>query len=353
MYAIVLNPEFGMTRDELAAWLRADGIDSRTFFCPMNQQPCLTARPGARLVPCPVADRLWETGLYLPSTCHAAGPNDRNDCRQRAARVGARQNAGTGAMSAFGGRYAELYDLFYSAKPYGDEAAFVQRCLREHGVDPAARVLELACGTGSYALALERHGYQVVATDQSEDMLARARLKALAAGSAVEFRHQDMRTMALDGPPFDAVICLFDSIGFVLSNEGLLQVLGGVHRHLKPGGLLLFDFWHAAAMLRHYEPVRVARWRTAGGEVVRVSETTLDCVSQVGTVVQTVYLELSDDGRCHQFTETLQNRCFLVQEMAGWLSHANFVPLRWMGGFAANAPVTGDTWHVLAAATRR
>ena len=68
MYAVAVHPEFGMSRDELMKWLSNDGIDTRTFFCPMNQQPCLRSRDGFREVPCPVADRLWETGLYLPST---------------------------------------------------------------------------------------------------------------------------------------------------------------------------------------------------------------------------------------------------------------------------------------------
>ncbi len=68
MYAIVVKPEFGLTRDQLADVLRMDGIETRTFFCPMNQQPCLQSVPGFRAIPCPVADRLWESGLYLPST---------------------------------------------------------------------------------------------------------------------------------------------------------------------------------------------------------------------------------------------------------------------------------------------
>ena len=68
MYAVVVKPEFGLTRDELAKALWVDGIETRTFFCPMNQQPFLKSQPGFRAVPCPVADRLWETGLYLPST---------------------------------------------------------------------------------------------------------------------------------------------------------------------------------------------------------------------------------------------------------------------------------------------
>jgi perosamine synthetase len=68
MYAVVVRPEFGATRDELAAALLAEGVETRTFFCPMNQQPCLRALPGFRETACPVADELWEAGLYLPST---------------------------------------------------------------------------------------------------------------------------------------------------------------------------------------------------------------------------------------------------------------------------------------------
>lgn len=68
MYAITVGKEFGRTRDALMAALTKSGIDTRTFFCPMNQQPCLQDIPGFRAIPCPVADKLWETGLYLPST---------------------------------------------------------------------------------------------------------------------------------------------------------------------------------------------------------------------------------------------------------------------------------------------
>lgn len=68
MYAVVVTPDFGMTRDELANQLMQHGIETRTFFCPMNLQPCLQTLPGFRDIPCPVAENLWETGLYLPST---------------------------------------------------------------------------------------------------------------------------------------------------------------------------------------------------------------------------------------------------------------------------------------------
>ena len=69
MYAVTVDEAFGMSRDALAQYLFAQGVETRTFFCPMNMQPFLRAQTGFREIACPVAERLWETGLYLPSAC--------------------------------------------------------------------------------------------------------------------------------------------------------------------------------------------------------------------------------------------------------------------------------------------
>lgn len=72
MYGITVSRDYPLSRDELMAHLRANGIDSRTFFCSMSEQPFLRAQPGFRHVACPVANELWHTGLYLPSSCNLA-----------------------------------------------------------------------------------------------------------------------------------------------------------------------------------------------------------------------------------------------------------------------------------------
>jgi SAM-dependent methyltransferase len=252
---------------------------------------------------------------------------------------------------AYTGRHAQLYDLFYRDKPYEQEAAFVDDALRRAADGPIASVLELACGTGSHALALARKGYRVEGVDSSEDMLAQARSKAVAAGVAADFRAQDMRGLPTPGQPFDAVVCLFDSIGYVATNEGLEQALEGVHRSLRPGGLFLFEFWHAPAMLRNYDPVRVRTWSTAAGEVLRIAETTLDCQKQLARVRYRI-LELGRDGKYSRFEETQVNRYFMVQEMAAWLASAGLDPLHWYAGFQADEPITEETWHVVALARR-
>jgi perosamine synthetase len=68
MYGIVVNDEFGVGRYELMRKLSERGIETRTFFCPMNMQPCFRDIPGWRTIDCPVAERLWRDGLYLPSS---------------------------------------------------------------------------------------------------------------------------------------------------------------------------------------------------------------------------------------------------------------------------------------------
>jgi perosamine synthetase len=68
MYSIVVGDDFGVSRDELMATLQSRGIETRTFFCPLNMQPCLQRQRGFREVPSPVAAELWRTGLYLPSS---------------------------------------------------------------------------------------------------------------------------------------------------------------------------------------------------------------------------------------------------------------------------------------------
>jgi perosamine synthetase len=68
MCALVLGDDSPISRDALITRLAADGIETRTWFCPMNLQPCLRDVPGFRPMPHPVAERLWARGLYLPSS---------------------------------------------------------------------------------------------------------------------------------------------------------------------------------------------------------------------------------------------------------------------------------------------
>jgi ubiquinone/menaquinone biosynthesis C-methylase UbiE len=255
-------------------------------------------------------------------------------------------------MSIYQGRHAELYDLFYAEKSYATETAFIHETLQRLSREPTKQLLDISCGTGSHAIELERYGYEVTATDISEDMLACARSKARKLSSQVRFERQDMRVIDLPGTKFDGALCLFDAIGHVLTNAGIKQTFSSVWRHLRPQGLFILEFWHAAAIISQYEPLRVRRLKTALGEILRLSETSLDIAQQSASVRHSIY-EHRDDGTCPIAVEKQVNRFFSLPEMRELLDTSNFDTVGAFSGFTLDETPTCNTWHILLVARRR
>jgi perosamine synthetase len=67
MYAILVDDEFGLSRDELEERLREKEVDTRTFFIPVHQQPLFLDQREYRGLAFPVSDELSRKGMYLPS----------------------------------------------------------------------------------------------------------------------------------------------------------------------------------------------------------------------------------------------------------------------------------------------
>lgn len=67
MYAVLVEEEFGLSRDELMRRLKERGVDTRTFFIPVHQQPLFKAKAEYQNLSFPVSEALSGKGLYLPS----------------------------------------------------------------------------------------------------------------------------------------------------------------------------------------------------------------------------------------------------------------------------------------------
>ncbi|HVT17699.1 MAG TPA: aminotransferase class I/II-fold pyridoxal phosphate-dependent enzyme [Thermoanaerobaculia bacterium] len=65
MYAILVENDFGCSRDELRRRLARQGIETRTFFIPIHLQPIYFRRHRGESFP--VAESLCGKGMYLPS----------------------------------------------------------------------------------------------------------------------------------------------------------------------------------------------------------------------------------------------------------------------------------------------
>jgi len=67
MYAVLVEKSFGMSRDALMAGLKASGIDTRSFFVPVHEQPVFARDLAYRGLKFPVSTELSRKGFYLPS----------------------------------------------------------------------------------------------------------------------------------------------------------------------------------------------------------------------------------------------------------------------------------------------
>jgi SAM-dependent methyltransferase len=251
-------------------------------------------------------------------------------------------------MTVYAGNYAELYDLFYADKPYDEEVALTDGLLRQHAKGPSHRLLDVACGTGQHAVRFGERGWTVVGIDQSADMLSRARSRTT--DDKVTYVQQDMRKLKVPDSSFDAAVCLFDSIGYAVTNDGIGQTLTGIRRAVRREGLFVAEFWHAPPMLRSFEPIRERAWETPDGRVERTSRTRLDVATSTARVEYEVRRFTTSGVRAETWRESHQNRYFMVLEMDLLLRTAGFKPIIWLAGYNEAATIDESTWHVVVAA---
>ncbi|MBM4435955.1 MAG: methyltransferase domain-containing protein [Actinobacteria bacterium] len=143
--------------------------------------------------------------------------------------------------------FAEIYDAWQRTfgPDYSDLIAPRVEARLERWAPGARTVLDLACGTGTHALAQARRGRRVIGVDLSEAMLRQARAKAAAAGLAIGCIRADMRTFQL-GTRVDAVTCLYASLNHLAGPDELAQTFTLVRADLNPGGAFIFDLNTAA-----------------------------------------------------------------------------------------------------------
>lgn len=165
---------------------------------------------------------------------------------------------------------AEFYDLLYSLeKDYPAEARFLDGLIRRF-CPSASTVLDVGCGTGAHASSLSDLCYEVDGIDLDPTFVEIARRKC----PGGLFEVGDMTTFALERT-YDVVTCLFSSIGYVRTENGLRAAISRMHRHLNPGGVLLIDPWFEPGQLTDGWIVTLTGQRE-GLSVSRMSRTVVD-----------------------------------------------------------------------------
>ena len=225
---------------------------------------------------------------------------------------------------------AEVYDLLYEAggngKDYAAEADAIAGLIRDRCPD-ARSLLDAACGTGTHLTRFATLFDHVEGADLSADMLERARTKL---PDTVPVHQADMRTLDL-GRTFDAVVCLFSSIGYMQSETELHEAIARFAAHTAPGGVVLIEPWFTP---QQWTPGTVHRTAAEheGEHIVRLAHST---TSGAHSVMDMHYLHGHPDTGIHHWTDQHRLTLFTIEQYEHALHAAGLTGVQWLPGWRA------------------
>jgi ubiquinone/menaquinone biosynthesis C-methylase UbiE len=164
--------------------------------------------------------------------------------------------------------YANFYDTFYEEKNYKKEADYVLALVRKHLGRMPRTILDLGCGTGGHALLWSKSGIAVTGLDRSDIMLEQAQKKAQQNHLKIKFIQGDVRKFELRRK-FDTAVAMFAVMSYQTTRNDILSTLRCVRRHLRRGGIFIFDAWFGPGVLTDPPGDRVKSFTKNELEILR------------------------------------------------------------------------------------
>ena len=143
---------------------------------------------------------------------------------------------------------------YYHFDHHEDTDLEVDGLARLFGHPDGIEILDLGCGYGRVSTPLRKRGYRVVGYDLSPALLKRAREQD-PGGTWVR---GDMRELPFSGG-FDAVVSLFNTMGYFEGEDENFRVLRSVSEALRPGGRLVCQLVNRDYLVRRFAAQEVHR----------------------------------------------------------------------------------------------
>ena len=200
---------------------------------------------------------------------------------------------------------AEYYDLIYAAfKNYPAEVAQIASLLRR--LNPRClTVLDVGCGTGEHVRLLAADGFVVDGLDIDPTFVSIAALKH----PGGRFFEADMGDFKL-AHRYDALLCLFSSIGYLRTLDRVRRALRCFREHLAPEGVVVVEPWFPPGVL---DTTRVFTHvgEASGVRVSRHARTEVD-----GTLSRLLFdYEIDEDGVVRRVSEVHELGLFTTEEL--------------------------------------
>lgn len=200
------------------------------------------------------------------------------------------------------------------------EVAAVAAILR---LQEGMRLLDLCCGTGRHAIALQRRGIRVTGIDSSRKLLRLAQEKAERVGTFPAWVLGDARELPLRPAGFDAAICLFNSLGYGTDGEALAMLREA--RRCAPA--LLLETVHRDEHVRNSAPAKTYEWTERDGARLLV-ERWIDAVPGLSRAI----FRIEREGEAEVVKE-FRHRLYTATELVAMLRKAGYGRIECYGGY--------------------
>lgn len=140
--------------------------------------------------------------------------------------------------------FTPLYDYVIAAAGGGER--YLNALITHARLEQTTRVLDVACGTGTLAIAMKRHApsAEITALDCDDAMLSRARYKAQQCAAEIRFDNAFAQHLPYPDAYFDCVVSSLFFHHLLLDDKH--RVAQEMLRVLKPGGTFYVLDWGRA-----------------------------------------------------------------------------------------------------------
>jgi SAM-dependent methyltransferase len=245
---------------------------------------------------------------------------------------------------SFSDKYSKYYDILYVDKDYEKECDFIENVFKQYSLSKPVKILDIGCGTGGHLVHLIRRGYEVVGIDKSESMVRIAEEKIRKYNLRARVFVTDVLDFNLD-EKFDACISMFAVINYIIKTDEIIKAFKNIRKHLKHGGLFIFDYWYGPAVLTIRPSTRVKIVEKDGIKLIRTVMPELDTFNHVQR--SNYYLIAIKDGMViDEVRETHVLRYLFPQELIYYLKETGFEILKFCEFPYLDKPPSENTWNV-------
>lgn len=227
------------------------------------------------------------------------------------------------SISAFYDDLASDYDTMTDFENrLGREAAVFRPLIDRFTVHTA---LDAGAGTGFHSLVLSKLGVGVTAVDISAEMIRKLKENSEKFRIPVDAVVSDFENLTGHiSATFDAVLCLGNSLVYLLTDDALLKSLSNFHSLLKPGGVLVIQILNYDRIMK--ERNRIQSIRKAGDTTfIRFYDY---CENRLFFNILTVK---ETDGKTDHAINTVELRPLLKEQMSIYLERVGFTSTEHFG----------------------